>query len=80
MEAIVLDLSATLFTPWDSKSILWTQTLHPPLNLHSGEKIMREFSFLGELSIYVWDCAGAVSINPDMPVDYIDNNVYVFWR
>ena len=32
--------------PWNTRSVVWTQTLHPPLYLHSGE-----FPFLGELSL-----------------------------
>ena len=33
--SVVSDSAATVFTPWDSRSFLWTQTLHP---LHqSGE-------------------------------------------
>ena len=30
--------------PWDSRDVLWTQTLHPPLHRQSGESIMSEFS------------------------------------
>ena len=36
----------------NSKSVLWTQTLHPPLHWHGGEYILNEVSFFfGELSL-----------------------------
>ena len=43
--SIELDLAATLFTNETR------ETLHPPLHRHSGEYIMSEFSFLGQLSL-----------------------------
>ena len=46
LTSIVLDLASLLFTPFNSKSILWTQTLHSSIGT-CGEKIMRDFSFLG---------------------------------
>ena len=39
--------------PWDSRSVLWTQTVQPSLHRHSGEKIMSEFKLFGELSLKV---------------------------
>ena len=43
---------------WDSRSVLWTQTLHPPpppppppLHRHSGDSMMSAFTFFCELSL-----------------------------
>ena len=36
---------------WNSRSVLWTQTLHPTLHWQSGELMMSEISFFGELSL-----------------------------
>ena len=38
--------------PWDSKSVFWTQPLHPPFHRRRGEYIMSEFIFFCELSLY----------------------------
>ena len=32
-----IGFGSNTFYPWDSRSVLWTQTLHPPLYRHSGE-------------------------------------------
>ena len=48
---ITSEEEVTLDTGSHSRSVLWTQTLHPPLHRHSGEWTVSEFSFFGELSL-----------------------------
>ncbi len=39
------------FFLWNSSSVFWTTSFHSTFRWHEGEKIMTEFSFLGEPSL-----------------------------
>ena len=55
--------------PWNSRSVVWTQTLHPPVHLQSGESMMKEFSFVDLLKPSLTNEMNMVQIVRLVPVE-----------